>query len=207
LGDALFAAGGFRAGQFFQQFYVFGFEFHEREVVFLPEFLALALPALLDLLQQPVFLPALGQLFGESFVLILGLSVGGELCGDVLFLFFADAFECLVLSFEALHGSLHVLVDLVAGGVPFCEFAPADHHFLLQVEVHLLQIANPCGELAVFLCHRLVHHLHFQQSLLLALQLTHCVALRLHRRSEVADLLLPPSQLTLEFAGAMFELL
>lgn len=112
-------------------------------MVFLPEFFALALPALLDLLQQPVLLPTFRQLLVENFVLILGLSVGGELCGDVLFLFFANALECLVLSFEALHGSLHVLVYFVAGVVPFCDFALVDHHFLLQVVVHLLQIANP----------------------------------------------------------------
>ena len=122
-------------------------------------------------------------------------------------MFFADAFESLVLSFEALHGGLHVLVYLVAGVVPFCDFALACHHFLLQAEVRLLQIANPCGELAVFLCHRLVHHLRFQQSLLLALQLTHSVTLRLHRRSELSHLLLPPSQLTLEFGGAKLEFL
>ena len=111
--------------------------------MFLPEFFALALPALLDLLQQPVLLPAFRQLLADNFGLILGLSVGGELCGDVLFLFFANALQCLVLSFEALHGSLNVLVYFVGGVVPLCDFAFIYHHFLLQVVVHLLQIANP----------------------------------------------------------------
>ena len=180
--DALLSASGLSAGQFFEQFYVLSFEIHEGEVVLLPQLLTLALPTLLYFLQQTVLLSALGQLLADDFVLLLGLSVGSEMRCDVFLLLPANSFDSIVLSLQTLHGCLHILTDLVARLVPLCYLALVDHHFFLEVEVHLLQIPHSGRKLTAFFGHRLAHHLHLQQSLLFALQLTHRVPLRLHCR-------------------------
>ena len=151
-------------------------------MVLLSQLLTLALPTLLYFLQQPALLSTLGQLLADDFVLLLRLSVGSEVCCNVLLLLPANSFESIVFSLETLHGSLHVLADLVGRLVPLCYLALVDHHFLLEVEVHLLQVTHPGRKLTVLFGHRLAHHLHLQQSLLFALQLTHRVPLRLNRR-------------------------
>jgi hypothetical protein len=163
------ALGRFAVGQSFEQADVFGFELHERQVMFLFELLIPALQVVLDLDEQVDLLLVLAQLLGQTLVVVVTLPVNvHELVQRFLHLVLRTL-QSFVLVAATLQSDLQILVHLVRRDVVLGQFALVGEDLLAQRDVGMLVLLQTRGQFVVLLIDALVHQLVFYQFLLLPL--------------------------------------